>query len=393
MTQSDLLVLGAGPAGSTIAGLAARAGAKVVVLEREQFPRDKVCGEFLSAEGCAVLNRIGLLDSLTNRGGMAIDGCLIADGRGRTATSPFPDVPQFGRTALGISRAMLDASLATWASSLGADLRDATHASRPIVEDGRVRGVVARPVDSRGGHEEYRATLVIAADGRRSMLQRALHPGIGDPQRTDPHSWFGLQAHLPDVTSGLDRRVELYVFDGGYAGLGPVEGVRLNLALIVRVGALRAAGGTPDDLLRNRLRGNPAFAARLGASVPVNGWKTVGPLRFNVRRPASHGAMFLGDAAGTIDPFAGEGMSNALRGAEHALPFALQAIERGGLTNAAARAWDRAWRRAFVPVTRRAGWIGELLKRPSAAAVAMTIFRLPAGARVLPRVVAATRTG
>jgi flavin-dependent dehydrogenase len=225
------------------------------------------------------------------------------------------------------------------------------------------------------------------------MLQRALHPRIGDPLTTTRKSWLGIKAHFPDRTRGLSRRIELYVFEGGYAGLGPVEGGRLDLALIARVDALRACGNSPQRLFEERMLRNPLLASRLQLDPPCSPWKTVGPLRFNVRVPASHGAIFLGDAAGTIDPFSGEGMSNALRGAELALPFVLEAVAAGGLTPAAAHAWTSVWRGAFAPVTRRARLLGRIFQHPRPAFLALSLLRLPAGARWLPSLVAATRTG
>ena len=376
-----------------IAAFAAERGARVVLLEKDRFPRDKVCGEFLSAEGCAVLSRAGLLEAIRTAGAVPIEGCLLADSAGRTAASPLPDVASAGFRALGISRAVLDETILRHAASRGVDVRESVVATRPILEGGRVVGVTARPAGSRDGHEPYVAPLVIAADGRRSMLQRALHPDLGDPTATTRRSWFGLKAHLPDRTGGLDRRIELYVFQGGYAGLGPIEGDRLDLGLIARVDALRACGGSPQRLFEERMLANPALRSRLSGAAPCSAWKTVGPLRFNVRAPASHGALFLGDAAGTIDPFAGEGMSNALAGAEMALPFVRAAIERGTLTDEAARDWTRAWRAAFAPVTRRARVLGRVFQHPRPASWAMSLLRLPAGARMLPGLVAASRTG
>jgi len=261
------------------------------------------------------------------------------------------------------------------------------------VENGRVTGVLSRPVGTDERDETIAAALVVAADGRRSMVQRALHPGIGDPLTTTSRSWLGIKAHFPDRTRGLSRRIELYVFDGGYAGLGPVEGGRLNLALIARVDALRACGNSLPRLFAERMLGNPLLAERLGNDPPCSPWKSIGPLRFNVRKATSHGVMFLGDAAGTIDPFSGEGMSNALRGAELALPFVLDALAKGGLTDAGARAWASAWRRAFVPVTRRARLFGRIFQHPRPASLAMSLLHLPHGARMLPSLVAATRTG
>jgi flavin-dependent dehydrogenase len=393
MTRPDLVVIGGGPAGASIATLAATRGARTLLIERDRFPRDKVCGEFLSAEGCAVLSRLGLLDALTAKGAMPMDGCLLADAKGRSVTAPLPDLPRAGRTALGISRAVLDELLLNQAAARGVTVREQTVAIRPILDDGRVTGVTTRKAGESGGDETLGATLVISADGRRSMLQRALHPAIGDPLTTSRRSWFGFKAHFPDRTPGLSRRIELYVFDGGYAGLGPVEGGRLNLALIARVDALNACGNSPKRLFDERMLQNPLLEERLGNDRPCSAWKTIGPLRFNARTPASHGAMFLGDAAGTIDPFSGEGMSNAFRGAELALPFVIDALASGGLSDAAARFWSSAWRDGFAPVTRRARVVGRIFQHPRPASLAMGLLRLRHGARWLPGLVAATRTG
>lgn len=393
MTRCDLLVVGGGPAGATIAALAADRGLDVVLLEKESFPRDKVCGEFVSPEGCAVLARLGVLDGLRARGARPMDGCLLADGRGRHLAAPLPSIGAAGRTALGVSRALFDETLLREAARRGADVREETAVAAPTIEDGRVRGVAAGARRDRSAIESLPASLVVAADGRRSTIQRALHPSLGDPQATGPRSWFGFKAHFADPTGGLGRRIELFVFDGGYAGLGPVEDGRLDLSFLVRVDALHACGNSPQRLLDERLAANPLLAERLGGRPPLSPWRAVGPLRFNVRKPSSHGALFLGDAAGTIDPYSGEGISNALAGAELALPFVVEACARGGLTPEAARAWDAAWRSAFAPVTRRVRLLGQIFRHPRPAALALRLLRLPAGARVLPSLVAATRTG
>ena len=89
MTRTDVLVIGGGPAGATISALAAKQGARSMLVEKERFPRDKVCGEFLSAEGCAVVSRLGLMPDLIARGAVPIDGCLLADGNGRSVESPL----------------------------------------------------------------------------------------------------------------------------------------------------------------------------------------------------------------------------------------------------------------------------------------------------------------
>ena len=380
MTKTDLLVVGGGPAGAAIATLAAQKGASVILLEKDKFPRDKVCGEFLSAEGCGVLHRLNMLQTIKSLGAKTMTSCLLADGRGRYVTSPLP------QAALGISRGTLDTLLLAKAHAAGVTVIEQTPAIAPIVERNVVKGVTTKT-------DAYRAKLVVAADGRRSMLQRALNPDAGDPLKTSPESWFGFGAHFSDTTRGLGGRIELFVFDGGYAGLGPIEGGRLDLALIARVEALRACGNSPRRLFEERIKKNPLLASRLDDLEPLSPWRAIGPLKFGVRKPASHGALFLGDAAGTIDPFSGEGISNALVAAELAQPYVGAALFQGYLSAEAARSWTSTWRSAFAPVTRRAGMLGQLFRHPRPAAFALRLLQFPPGARMLPSLVAASRTG
>lgn len=392
MRRVDILVAGGGPGGGALAALAAARGARVLLAERERFPRDKVCGEFLSAEGCAVLERLGLLGDLLAVGAARIGRCVVTDPRGHAAESRLPALRDAGREAIGVSRERLDTAILSAARSRGAEVRERCEVVAPMVEDGRVVGARLRPVGSVGPIEEVRAAVVVAADGRRSSILRALRPGAGDPSRTSRGSWFGLKAHLDPGVREPGDRIELHLFDGGYAGVGPIEGGRINLCLLVRVAALRDCGGSADRLLEARILANVAARRSLGGSARVTPWRSVGPLRFGARLAAAAGALFVGDAAGTVDPFCGEGMSNALRAAEIAVPFALDAAELGALDPGRERAYARAWRIAFAPVTRRVRWIGRLFERPVLGGAAIALLSR-AGRPLFGALVAATRTG
>jgi flavin-dependent dehydrogenase len=386
-----MLIVGAGPAGSTLATLAASAGARVTLVERSRFPRDKVCGEFVSAEGRGVLERLGVLAALQRAGAVATDSCRVTNLSGKRFDAPLPRLRDSSRSALGVSRALLDQTLLERASDAGVSIRTRTEAIDPILDEGRVRGYHLRPVGS-DRREAVRASLVVAADGRRSLLARRLHGGLCDPPRTGRRSWFGLATHLEGSPSRLGGRVELHLFDGGYVGLGAVEGARINLCAMVTVDALRACGGRPERLLAERLLANPALRQQIGDSPRTGRWLSVGPLRWGVRRAAAGGAMFVGDAAGTVDPFCGEGISNALRGGEVALPHAMAALERGELTSGNANDYATAWAAEFAPVTRRVRRIGRLLERPALAGPAIALLGGAASAWA-PRLIAATRTG
>jgi flavin-dependent dehydrogenase len=390
--RPDLLVIGGGPAGAALSALAAEAGARTLLVERRRFPRDKVCGEFLSAEGCRVLRRLGVLDELVASGGQWMDRCRLSNRRGACLDVPLPQLADGGREALGISRERMDTALLELAARRGVEVRQASEALEPVGEAGALEGVRVRRVGTRGSGERLAASLVVAADGRRSLLARLLHPHLGDPERTRAGSRFGLKVHLEGNPSGLGGRVELHLFAGGYAGLAGIEDGRINLCLLVTAGALRACGGSPQRLLDERIRANPAARERLEGCRPASPWRSVGPLRFGPRRAAASGVLFVGDAAGTIDPFCGEGMSNALAAAELARPFVLEAIARGGLGDELARSYQRAWTRSFARVTRSVRGLGWLLEHPRLADAGLGLLsrRAPGLAR---RLVLATRTG
>ncbi len=390
MTRPDLLVLGGGPAGSSLALQAARAGMAVTLLERARFPRDKVCGEFVSAEGCAVLARLGLLAQVEEPGGRWMSGMRITDRRGRPLDLPLPELRD-GREALGISRAHLDSVILRAAEQAGVEVRERWEATRALFDGGRVVGVGARPVGRPDEEIELRAGLVAACDGRRSFLARQLHPGLCDPTRSSPGSWFGVEVHFEEPTPLPRRRIELHLFDGGYVGIGPVEGGRVNACLMATVAALRESGSR-ERLLRQRVFANPAVRDSLGHGRCHEDWNSIGPLCFGVRRPVAAGALFVGDAAGTIDPFCGEGISHALLAAELALPFAVEAIAAGALDREIADGYRAAWLRAFAPVTRRGRAIGALLGRPAIAGGVLGLLR-GVGRPIAGRLVAATRTG
>ena len=392
MSRVDLVVAGGGPAGAALAALAADAGARVVVVEKQSFPRDKLCGEFVSVEGRGVLQRLGVMDELVAAGATRMDSIRLTSLRGREVRAPLPWVEGAGREAIGISRRVLDAVLLERAGRAGAEVRQRVEAIAPILEHDRVAGLRLRAVGGSGGSESLLTGVTVAADGRRSALARALHPALCDPARSAPRSWFGLEAHFDIDPQRLGRRIELHLFDGGYAGLGPVERGRANLCLMVTVRALRACGGSPDRLLSERVRRNPALAAILDDAPRATDWKSIGPLRFGVRRPTSAGALFVGDAAGTIDPYSGEGISHALRGAEMAARFALRAAAEGRVSDRLASEYRDAWLRAFAPATRRVRRIGWLLENwwigeITGGAVSAL------GGRLLPSLIAATRTG
>jgi menaquinone-9 beta-reductase len=284
----DVVVLGGGPAGSSTAITAARAGARVLLLDRDRFPRNKVCGEFLSATAVPVLRSL-----LRNGSENLIDKALriqrvnIFSGS-KTASSPVAPA------ALSIARWDLDQALRCEASHSGVD----------VLEQVTVRSVQGGgPFEVSADSDVFRCRAVIQATGRWSNLDRAeSRPSDGSPK------WLGVKAHFTGEPAA--DSTDLYFFDGGYCGVQPVnllsnEESRLNVCAVVRADC---ATSLPEVFARSRLLSARSEKLTL-AGKPV----TTFPLLFRKPRPVQGNVFCTGDAAGFIDPFVGNGISLALR--------------------------------------------------------------------------------
>jgi geranylgeranyl reductase family protein len=307
VTPWDAVVVGAGPAGSATALLLARGGARVLLLDRERFPRDKPCSEYLSPESTRVLGRLG--------GGVADAVAAAAPARLRgmkvVAPSGLGVVGRFGeRFSYALPRTSFDTILRRAAEQAGAEVREGVKVEDLIYDRGAVGGVVTR---SRSGERgAVRARVVVGADGLRSVVARRL--GV---VRTSPPRRVAFAAHVADV-AGVGDLGEMHVGPNGYVGLGPIGGGVTTVALVLPLRAVRQHGPPP---FFQTLEGFPGLAGRFDSRRLVRAVLATGPFAQWSRRPVSdaggaRGALLVGDAADFFDPFTGQGIYSALRGAE-----------------------------------------------------------------------------
>src|SRR5262245_21571350 len=225
LSSTDILVAGAGPAGSATAAFLARAGLRVTLADRAAFPRDKAGSEYMSPEAVRVLDRLGVLDPLETAGAQPLVGTAVTASRGARLHGEFARAGHspFRATGLSVPRRILDAELVEAARRAGVELLERTALEELLYDRGTVSGAVLRGPD--GLSRAVRARLTVGADGLRSIVARRLGGRRhGRPRRV------AFVAHL-DGVQGLESSAEMHVGPRGYVGLNPLGGGRANVTL------------------------------------------------------------------------------------------------------------------------------------------------------------------
>jgi menaquinone-9 beta-reductase len=339
MSDYEAIVVGGGPAGSSVAAELARLGRKVLLLDKASFPRHKACSEYVNAGGVQLLRDLGLESELLVAGAHRMTAMRVVAPNGCHFLASF-ERAEPGRYALGLSRYRLDAILLDHARANGAEVCERAHVRALVTNDHRVEGVL---VTIDGQREEIRAPLVIGADGRHSIVARELNVARSPrwPRKT------GLVAHYQGV-EGLDQFGEMHAGRGVYVGLAPLECGLTNVAVVATNDAVNGRVGSVEDFFAGVLANFPAVAAKLNSASRVGTIRGVGAMAHRAERTVRDGTLLIGDAASFLDPFTGEGIYEALKGAQLAAPVVNRAILAGDLSAAALRPYMVARRGTFT---------------------------------------------
>jgi flavin-dependent dehydrogenase len=339
----DVLVVGAGPGGSAVAALLAPLGYRVRVVDRAEFPRDKACSEYMSPETVRLLDRLGVVPALEGAGAAPLHGTAVTAARGSRLHGRFAlaGATPFRPTGLSVSRRVLDHALVGAARAAGADVRERVAVEELLYDGGAVAGALVR--DGAGRRVAMRARLTIGADGLRSIVARRIgRRRHGSPRR------IAFVAHVDGVV-GMEGSAELHVGAHGYVGLNRIDGDRTNVALVVPAARGVEARGRAEAFVFEALEAFPGVAGRVTSSRLARKVLATGPFAAWSGRVVTDGAALVGDAADFFDPFTGEGIYSALRGAALLAETAGEALADGGLVSAARLAgYRRARRRAFA---------------------------------------------
>ena len=370
----DVVIVGAGPAGSATAILLAERGFTVMLLDKAAFPRPKICGEYLSPEASRILDRLGGLKDADAAGAQPLSGIRIIAPDGTRLDGAYPTAGPwraYRQHALAVPREILDALLLERARSLPVTVAERQRVTGLLVEGDRVVGL--RAEDPEGRSYEVRSRLLVGADGRGSIVARAL--GLLRPHRLRR---MALVQHVGGL-AGFDGRGEIYVDPPDYAILNPVAPDRVNLGLVVPLRHAVAFRGRMEMFFHARLKQLRHLSPRLEGMRPVGRLRVLGPLAYRVDEPRHAGVALVGDAAGVFDPFTGEGLYTALRSAELLAETAHAALRGGQVSAEALAPYWRARRRAFAAkerVTRVLQWV--IARRRLATLTAHVLVRRPA---------------
>ena len=363
---ADVVVVGAGPAGAATAARLAAAGVDVLLLDRARFPRDKACAEFLSPGAVAELSRAGVLEAAAAAGAWQRGMRIVSGG------SEFVLAYDGGRRGLGIARRTLDALLVDRAVACGARVREGVAVTGAVACAGRVTGVRVRGEDR--SERTVEAGLVVGADGFRSPVARSL--GLERPAPRPRR--LGLVAHVRGAA--CDGVGLMAVGAGGYCGVASVGGAKTSVGLAISPNYRRSGEPVSEFFDRSVAALPPARGALAGAE-RTTAIRGATPLARRVARVAGPGYLLVGDAAGATDPFTGEGVLRALRGAELAADAAGAALlrpDRDPVGYAAAR------RAAFAAKDRACLVLQALLATPALLEYCLRrAARRPCAARVL----------
>jgi YD repeat-containing protein len=357
---AEVIVVGGGPAGAATAWALARGGRDVLVLDRAQFPRAKPCAEYISPEASRILTDMSVFRDAEQAGAAHLNGMRVRSPNGTELVGEFVGAQGFrGKhgNGLALRREKLDPLLLGAARSAGATVRERAHVTALDYDAAaRVSGVQLADGTT------LRARLVIGADGLRSVVARRL--GLGIRSRW-PHR-VAFVTHYADV-DGMGSYGEMHVDRDGYVGLAPVDGGLVNVAVVIRAALARSAASDPAAFVAGWIASRPHLAARFTRARRMSPVRGTGPFGWRTRRAHAPGAALVGDAADFFDPFTGEGIFAALRGAELLAPYAhaVCAAKSARDEHDALQAYDRCRRDTFAGKWRLERLVGLAVSWPA----------------------------
>jgi menaquinone-9 beta-reductase len=337
MKHFDVAIIGAGPAGSSAAIQLATKGYSVALLDKEQFPREKLCGDFLNPVNWPLLRELKVERAVLARPHEKVSIFRFTSFSGEEAEIPLPAGRDGAVVGLGLRRFDLDHVLLERANSLGVTVLDGW---KPKELERQPDGWMLK-VDKSDVFGEIGARMLIGADGRNSWV--AHHLGLADPAAMQGRS-VGFQFRLKCANRSTGK-IEIHLFPGGYAGVVGLAGDTVTLGLAIE--KHRLLDGRPEQsLLESILPQNP-WLKEILRSGSVSEMRSTYPVYFPPRRTYGDGVLLVGDAARVNEPVTGEGIYFALKSGVFAAKTVDEGFQMSDFSAARLRSYERNCRSAF----------------------------------------------
>jgi len=353
----DVIIAGAGPAGTSAAIHLAQHDLRVLLVEQKKFPRAKLCGEFISPECQRHFENLGVADAIATSAPSALTETIFYSTRGHHVSIPSS---WFGGTAaLGLSRAVMDDVLLRRARAWGVNVIEGATITDLIQNEKTIRGVRLKD-------NEYFAPLTIDATGRARILTKKLNAGEPKSRAT----LIAFKAHLRN-TGVAPNACEIYFYPDGYGGLSTIEGDVSNLCFIVSAEQVKRHHSNPDVIVREVVMKNRRAAQTLAAAQLESEWLSASWERFGRRQPnPANGMLAIGDAAAFIDPFTGSGMLMAFESGELAANVIVR--HQNKLADVGA-AYSSEYVQKFDSRLRISGWLRRAAFKPRLAGLGIAL--------------------
>ena len=321
----DVIIVGAGIAGSTCAIALARAGYRILLLDRSSFPREKACGEGIMPQGVKILSELGLLPEIFARGGSRILGMQYRNRQGVVAQADFPAAATGTAFGVVMRRYDLDHLLVEKARTCpNITVREGFRVTGVLQANEIVSGVEGCSVGAPSKSATFSAPLIVGADGAHSIFHRS----CGLTKKYIRRRRFGITSHF-DRIEGSGDYVEVQSHADGEIYIAPSTGGSCLVAALLEKKAMRQFKGDLSAGYMNYLSQLDGFRERIAASERISPVLAAGPLGFTVEPCHRPGLILIGDSAGFLDPITGEGMTLALKCVNAAVPLIVEAFSSG----------------------------------------------------------------
>ena len=341
----DVIIVGGGPSGSTCAAFLAKAGKKVLLLDRATFPRDKTCGDGISGRSVSVLTELGLMDKVAKIEHADMFGVTFSSPKGKVVPIGAPQEQTKGKApGFVCRREVFDNLLFQNAKSLCAKTIEGFFVNDLIKDGDKVAGVKGT---FQGKPMEFRAKIVVGADGAAGVVARKLGPINTD----EDHQAAAIRCYYEGV-EGMRDQIELHFVDGvipGYFWIFPLPDKRANVGIGMIVSDMKKSKANLNSLMQQVIEKNPVFKDRFAKAKrisEVKSWLLPLASKTPSLKIYGNGYVLIGDAASLIDPFTGEGIGNALTSGKISSEVILKAFEKNDFSESTLGEYPKAlWAR------------------------------------------------